>query len=730
MTGTFRLSLMASVAAGAGLASSPAQSQAQDQNGTDTFELQEIVVTAQKRAESAQNVPIAITAFQGDQLSASGVNDTFDLISVTPGLNYTVAAGVYAQPKIRGIGTSSNAPGIENPVATYIDGVYIGSMSGALLNLSDIEQVAVLKGPQGTLFGRNATGGLIQINTRKPSEISALDFNIGYANLETVTASAYLNGKVVDGVSANASVYYQDQGDGFGKNLVNGKDVFKSRTFAGRGKIRIEPGPSTTATFSADYAKIQGPINGLRNVTGSFNVIGQAFNGGPFDVGLDLQPAARLEQWGTSGTIVQDIGDLELQSITAYRKTLNRNDLDYDKSFLPLTNVFIRQYDRQFSQEVQLQPKDKKAFQWIIGAYYLWAKSGYDGTTTRGTTIPNGVSVVQNSWQTVSSVAGYAQGTYEVSSSTNVTGGIRYTTDLRKLNGRSDRILPNGTIVGSSLSNGTKRFSQVTWRAAVDHRFSPELLIYASYNRGFKSGAFLLQSFPSTILKPETIDAFELGFKSDLADRHVRFNAAAFYYDYTNIQVQLINRGLLSAYNGPGAKIYGLDADISANLAEGLTLTLGGSYLHDEYKGPFQAFTATPITPTTPPPPPPQANGGNLIGVGSAAGNKLQAAPDWTFNAGLDYRINVGDGHIDLNATYYRNDGWYAEADNRLKQPGYDTINASAAYSFPGDKLKLTVWGKNLSNTVYAAFLAETDVGDTTTVAAGRTYGVTLSASF
>jgi iron complex outermembrane receptor protein len=723
-----KFSLLASVTiAGGMLMAAPAWSQDITRVGKENTAIQEIIVTAQRRAENQQNVPIAITAISGVALSAGGIDATTGLISVTPGLNYTVAAGVYAQPKIRGIGTSSNGPGIENPVATYIDGVYISSMSGSLLNLSDVEQVAVLKGPQGTLFGRNATGGLIQITTRRPEQQRAMNFSIGYGNLDTVTASAFVNTGLGEGLAANASIYYQNRGNGFGKNLFNGLDVYKSRNFAARSKVRWEPGPSTTLTLSGDYSKIEGPINGLRNVAGSFNVLGLLPAGGRYDVTANVQPAARLEQYGTSLTATQSIGGLELQSITAFRKTVNRTNLDYDKTVLPLTNVLIRQFDKQFSQEFQIQPQGHGPFQWILGAYYFWAKAGYDGTTTNGLNIPNGVSLVQNSDQTVQSLSGYAQATYALGSDTNVTAGLRYTTDLRELHGRIDAILPNGVIANTTLSSGRLRFSKLTWRLAVDHRFSPELLAYASYNRGFKSGAFLLQSFPAANVKPETLDAFEVGIKSDLLDRRVRLNMAAFYYDYTNIQIQLINRGLLSSYSGSGAKLYGLDGDLTAKVTSDFTINVGASYLHNEYKA-FQAFSATPIVPQFPPPVG-RPNGGNAIGTVNAVGNKLQAAPDWTLNVGANYKIDLGNDRVELNANYYHNDGWFAEPDNRLKQQPYDTLNASISYTI-NDNLTFSIFGKNLTDEYYAAFLGEQDVGDTITAAEGRTYGIKMSAHF
>ncbi len=690
--------------------------------------IEDIVVTAQKRSENLQNVPIAITAITGNQLNATGVGLTTDLITVIPGLNYTNNAGVYAQAKLRGIGTGSNGPGIENPVATYIDGVYISSMSGALLALNDVEQVAVLKGPQGTLFGRNATGGLIQITTRSPQDTPTADLSVGYGNLDTVTAAGYLSGGLAPGLSASVSAYYQNQNDGFGKNLYNGDDVYKARTLAGRAKVKWEPFDTTTIVLSADYSKLQGPLDGLRPVAGSYNVLGQQFAGGGYDVNENIQPAARLEQYGYSGTITQDVGSLQVQSITAYRNTLNRTNLDYDETPVSLTNVFIRQYNRQLSQEFQLQPKNKGKLQWILGGFYFWARDGYDGTQTNGTTIPNGITQIQNSSQTVNSLAAYAQATYPIFEDTNLTGGIRYTTDLRKENGRADLFLPNGMIVGTTLSSGRQRFSKVTYRLSVDHRFSSDLLAYVSYNRGFKSGAFLLQDFPVDILRPETLDAYEVGVKSDLFDRHLRINVASFYYDYQNIQLQLLNRGILTAYNGTGARFYGADGDIEARLSHGLTFTAGASYLHSAYKD-FQAFTATPVVPVFPPPVG-RPNGGNIIGLGNVGGNQVQAAPSFTLNFGGNYRIDVGRGHLDFDANYYHNSGWYAEADNRLRQGPYDTVNASIAYTPGWNGLTVSVYGKNLSNTYYAAYLGEADIGNNITPAPGRTYGATLAVRY
>ncbi|GGC12929.1 TonB-dependent receptor [Novosphingobium endophyticum] len=678
--------------------------------------LAEIVVTAQRRSENLQNVPVAVTALSADTLKATGATSVEDLNGLTPGLNITTTGGVYVLPRIRGVGTTAGGAGIENPVAVYVDGVYYASATGSLLSLNNVAQVAVLKGPQGTLFGRNATGGLIQITTRDPQQDFEADIEGTYGNKDTIGGSLYLTGGLATNIAADLAVYYRNQQDGFGVNRVTGKDVNRGRNLALRSKIKWDLSEDTTIKLAGDYTNNRAALVAFRPVSGTIPVGGVPFSSGKFDVESDADPLSATKQGGGSLTIQHDFSAVRALSITAYRRTRTHFILDSDKRPQPITTIDLVQNDRQFSQELQLVSTAGGPFQWTAGAYYFWAKGSYDPIQI---IINNGVvRLTLPSEQTTNSIAAYAQGSYELAEGLKLTAGLRYTHDRQSFSGSKTTTTPAGTFPTASDSDSTTA-SKVTWRLAVDYRFSPELMGYLSHNRGFKSAGYNPQAFPAVPFEPEVLDAYEAGFKADLFDRKVRFNPSVFYYDYRNLQVSSFVNGILTISNAANAEIYGLDLDATAAITTGLTLSGGLSLLHARYKDFNGASISTPLP-----------GGGNLITSGSAAGNRLQATPDWTLNLAVDYSIPVGENELQLHGDYYYNDGWYPEAENRVRQPSYNLFNASIAYVFNDQRYSARIWGRNLGNTAYALQMNSQAVGDAIGMAPGRTFGVTLGAKF
>lgn len=690
-----------------------AQRTAGDNAGTG---LVDIVVTAQRRSENLQNVPVAVTALSAATLEATGAATVEDLNGLTPGLNITTTGGAYVLPRIRGVGTTAGGAGIENPVAVYVDGVYYASATGSLLSLNNVAQVAVLKGPQGTLFGRNATGGLIQITTRDPQEDFEADIEGTYGNRNTFAGSLYLTGGLAPDVSADLAVYYRNQLDGFGINRVTGNDVNRARNFALRSKIKFDIGDSTTIKLAGDYTNNKAALVAFRPVSGTIPVGGVPFASGKFDVESDADPLSATEQGGGSLTIQHDFSAIRALSITAYRKTRTHFILDSDKRPQPINTIDVIQKDRQFSQEFQLVSTAGGRFQWTAGAYYFWAKGSYDPIRI---ILNNAAAVITlPAEQTTRSAAVYAQGTYELADGLKLTAGLRYTHDRQSFSGSQTRTTAGGTVPLASASDSTTA-SKLTWRLALDYRFSPELMGYLSYNRGFKSAGYNPQAFPAVPFKPEVLDAYEVGFKADLFDRKLRLNPSFFYYDYKNLQVSSFVNGILTISNAANAEIYGLDLDATAAVAKGLTLSAGLSILHARYKDFNGASISTPLP-----------AGGNLITSGSAAGKRLQATPDWTLNLAIDYTIPIGSNELQLHGDYYYNDGWYPEAENRIRQPHYNLFNASIAYVFNDGRYTARVWGRNLGNAAYALQMNSQAVGDAIGMAPGRTYGVTLGAKF
>lgn len=694
----------------------PALAQSAAPAKDQSFAIEEVVVTAQKREEFLQDVPIAVTAVTGAALEAKGVNSSMDLTNVVPGLNFTQAVGVYGLPVIRSIGTTSHGPGVENPVATYIDGVYMASASTSLMSLSDVAQVAILKGPQGTLFGRNATGGLIQITTKTPSRDFSGDVALTAGNVGSSAESLYLTGGLSDTLAANLAISNSQQSKGFGRNLYTGQYVGTQHSTAVRGKLLWRPDDNTDVTLSADYSKFHGALPLLRAVTKT--IFNAPMAGGFHDVNLNVQPFSRAKQTGVSLTARHEFEKVQVLSITGYRESDVSSLFDADSTASPILAIDLNQSDRQLTQEFQILSTGDTRLSWVAGVFGMKGEGRYDPLRTLVGAAPG---PIESSAKTkLTSYAIFGQATYKIDDATNFTAGLRYSSDKRHLNSSQVMIAPFGTVPTAAPQDVSKTFSDPTWRLSLDHRFSPRFMTYVSYNRGFRSGTFVPDLYPTKVLKPEVLDAVETGFKADLLDRRLRLNAAAFYYDYRNRQVLAIVNGVEVVYTAEKAVTYGLDADLEFRVTSDLSLTGGLSLIHAEYKTFSDALFST-LNPF----------GGATLASANADGKKLEATPDWTVNFGPTYHMSTSAGELTATVNYYRNSGWYAGPDNRQKQKAYDTVSASLLWvpSF-SKNLTVQVWGKNLGDTDYATQLTQTAFSDNAEPAAGRTYGVTLGAHF
>jgi iron complex outermembrane receptor protein len=724
----------------------------------------EIIVTAQKRSENAQNVAVAISALSGKDIAATGVTSTEDLRAAVPALNVTTAAGGFGLPRIRGVGATGQGAGIENPVAVYVDGVYYGSAIGALQSLFDVDQVAVLKGPQGTLFGRNATGGLIQVSTRKPTHDTKVSARIGYGNYQSSSAAGFISGGLNDTIAVSLSGQYDKRAKGFGKNVYTGHDVQTDETYAMRGKILWEPDSATSVLLSGDIYGRNAADPAF--VTFGLNTAGQnvpavisAMGGNPQrDIYSDLDPTLRGRQSGGSLTIDRKLGFANLRSITAYRKTNLRTFFDPDGTAQARLRIDNNNRDKQFTQEIDLISSGNGPLNWVLGAFYMQSSSGqYPGRTTGLTTFGGNGYSDDTTDIGLKSYSAFADATYKLGEATKITAGLRYTSDTRDIS--ATRVTYNGAT-GVTTTTGyapdSRDFSKLTWRLSVDHRLSREAMIYASYNRGFRSGTFVPQiSTPFSVLEPEVVDAYELGLKTDLLDRKLRFNVAGYYYDQSAVQVIQVIAGVNNVYNArQGARIYGLDADFTFKATDHLRLFGGINWTHARYKAFTDAIISIPYPVASGFSPssytyvnaagatvantgclgtfgsPAAQLGGNCLLRGDASGGKLQNTPDFTFSLGGNWDVPTSIGLFSLSGNYYYNGGFVATADQRVKQAAYNTLDMGLTWKSNSERYYARVWGKNLTNAFYRSQISATNSGDNGYAGAPRTFGVTLGLDF
>ncbi len=725
----FTVPLRVALVSGAALSASTAWAQQADPAktaGVADTKVNAIVVTAQRREQNLQDVPITISALSKSELERSGVDAIADLGAVVPGLVFSNVVG-YAQPYIRGVGTNATGPGFENPIATYVDGVYYAAQAGGLMGLDNIASIEVDKGPQGTLFGRNATGGAIQIRTLDPQDTFGGKASLGYGNYDTLTGQYYVTGGLTSNLAANLAVGYSHQGKGYATNLANGKDVDRTENLAMRGKVRWQPGVGTQVLVAVDYEKTNA-IPTLAPAPGTIPQFDPPVASNPRNVYGDPQPYLHTSQWGLSATVKQDLGSMMLTSISGFRKTAYDSLFDSTLTAEPGTTFYItgKEPHRQFSEELQLASAQGSPLDWVVGAYYFWERAGYmEPTTIAGDSfalygLPSGI--VQSPDRRTVSGALFGQGTYETASGLSLTAGLRYSIERRKMH--FVETLPDYGIDDVDV-RASKTFRNLSWRLAVSQHLSSAIMAFASYNRGYKSGTFnnADPSLYPLLIKPERLDAFEIGEKGVFFDEALRVNLSGFLYKYTNMQTTTYPDGSLVIINGGKATLYGVDADMEWAMTRDLHLTTGLEALHSRY----DSFPDAPISVPVGLP-----DGGTTYTTQTdgAKGNQLAKAPKLTAFATLSYAHRFEAFKAEANVTYSYNDGWYAEADNRLRQGAYSLINASLKLAQIDGALSLEFWGKNLLDTNYAATLASQTNGDYIQYAAPRTYGVTLGVTF
>lgn len=702
-------------------------------SSTASAAIEEVIVTAQKRDENIQTVPLAISAITDDAVLSSGVNTTADIPMAVPGITVTTQSTA-VMFYIRGIGTVGGQAGQESAIASFVDGVYQPSLTGAMLTLNNIERIEVLKGPQGTIYGRNATGGAINVITKTPSYTPHFKAEVGYGNLDTSSANIYATSGLFDHVAGDIALAYAHQGEGFGKDVTTGKDVNKQdKDVASRVKLLIEPSDATRIVLSGDYSESHGSMGmSFRAIPSTVQILTgrKGFPYGYYDTEGNVQPYMQIRNSGGSAHIEQELGFAQLVSITAYRKLDNFQDGDLDTNPQPFVEFPLSEKNSQFTQEFQLNG-DTGNVSWISGLYYLGANSKYDPYNLFGLGISQlyghyGFS--QKTSQDTESLAAYGQATFEVADFTNLTLGARYTHDKRELSSEGYFYSQAGSATAMPAVKDDATFNKPTWRIALDHQFTGDVMGYVSYSRGFKSGVYNLTSPYDPVVKPETLDAYEIGIKSQLFDHRLQLNASTFYYNYNDIQLTTIQGASQILVNAAKAKVYGIDVDFNGAITDTLSLRGGVEALHGRY----DSFPNAPVVNahTSFPYDNASVNCATNPDGCDAGGNKMINTPDFTANLALDERVPVSFGELNANISYAYNSGFYFNADNRVKQDAYGLVNAQLGWTSPKEMYSVRVWARNLFDKQYLQFVSEAPTGDLGSPGMGRTYGVTVGVNY
>ena len=683
-------------------------------SGGDVIE--QIVVTAQRRSESLQQVPIAVSALNSDQLTEHGIADSTSLAMTVPNLDIS-QNGTVLSLYMRGVGSNASDPNDEASVATYVDGVYIASPLGNMFDFNNIERVEVLKGPQGTLIGRNATGGVIQVITRDPDQTPSGEASVTYGNYNTVGGTAYLTTGITPDLAADIAAVYSNNLDGYGTDINLHNPIMRDENLGLRSKWMWTPDATTKVRLAADYTMVRSDGTNYQLAPGVIGADGVTGYPGPYKTDTNERNLDDVDNWGLALTVDKDFGGARLVSISAYREITGQYDLDEDSTPAPVVNSFIHQLARTFSQELQLlSPNDPSSkLQWTLGAYYFNATYAYDPITIGGLAA-GGPDAAENIFGTqyTRSASIYGQATYEILPETRLTAGLRYTDEQQNV--KSD--VQVGGVVVLTPPNLSQTTDRPTWRLALDHQFTPDILGYVSYNRGMKSGGYNLITPGAPGYRSEILDAYEIGVKSDLFDHAARINIAGFYYDYNDIQVQNIQAGGVNTVNAASANIKGIDGDFKFVPLHNLTLSTNVGYTYGTYDN-FENATYTPPSPLD----------GPQV-AGDASGNRLINSPRWTVSGSIDYTIPVEFGQFVTDFTISHTGMTFVAADNRLTNPAHTVANASITWDSRDDDYSVQLWGRNIFDERYYASRVETAVGDLQYLAPPATFGVTLTTRF
>ncbi len=711
----------------------------------DSYVLEEIVVTAQKRAESVQDVPIAISAMSGNFIQNVGAQDVNDLGIYTPGLETRVTQATQPRFSIRGIATTDFGIGADPAVAVYVDGVYSGRSGASLTAFQDIERVEVLKGPQGTLFGKNAAAGAIHLISKKPSDEfeSTLGMNVGNYNKQKF--EAMVNVPISDDLALRINVMDNSR-DGYRENRFNGQKLSDENNGGARASLLWKATEDTQVLAQLDYSNLD-----QNAAVDSSLLFGDAYG----DTQLDVTPHETLDLWGASVTVETDLDKVLLTSITAIKRFESNNLRDEDGTDLftatgGLVPLFFStenvEQNTFFSQELRLTSQSEDEMRWSLGMMYSREHGQQDTRTVLSTDIinafigpflPSGqLFPEQASGDLIStSAAIYADMTYSLSDELSVTAGLRYTRDQKDYELTSlYNVYGFGILfpVATDALEMDDSWSNLSSRVVLDYAFAEDAMVYLSYATGYKAGGFNSTQV-ALPFDEEQVSNLELGLKSSWLDSHLRFNASLYSYVYEDLQdyaeIPDANTGITQLIiRNQDAEGQGLELDLIWAATEHLTLSANYNYLDTEVTD-FQ-----------------------LLGAETEAddrtGKALTNVAEQTYNLGAEYVVTLGAaGELAFRVDYsYVGDREFprlysadpvaqALADQNIDQleGAYDNINARITYRDSSGHWQASLWGQNLTDEEYLYGLSEgsTTIGSPSGIRANpRFYGLDVSYQF
>ncbi|MBJ7444974.1 MAG: TonB-dependent receptor [Sphingobium sp.] len=687
-----------------------------------------IIVTARRREETLVSVPIAVSAFSGDRLESQGAIDITDLANLTPNTTLEASRGTNSTLTafIRGVGQQDPVSGFEQGVGIYLDDVYLNRPQGAILDIYDVERIEVLRGPQGTLYGRNTIGGAVKYVTKMLPQDFALKIKGSYGTYDQADGIISVSAPIGDMIRVGGAFARLSRG-GFGDNLTTGDENYNKDVWAGRATFEMGGyGQPVLMRITGDYTKDNSSARGgHRLIPGQLS--GAPVLGDVFDTrGGLVDPKQYVKSYGLSMNITAELSDaVTLRSISAWRKDDSASPIDFDA--LPAVDVDVPAFyfNEQLSQEFQLL-YDSGPLHGLLGFYYLDAKADTAFDVRLFTTVAGLTAYTQADVDT-ETYAVFGDFTFDISQQLSISAGGRYTWDKRRadilrqnyLGGGSPLFGGAGVAFGAPGTNfnGEREYKKFTPRVSVSYKPTPDHNIYASFAQGFKGGGFdprgvgvnapdlnsngiredsEIASFLS--FRPESVESYEVGYKGNFMNGALYVAVAGFYADYTDVQIPgsvACSVGGIPSFcgvvsNAGKARFKGLEFESNARLAQDfltggdrLSLATAVGFIDAEYR---EYVT-------------------NIGGVPTdvAAFREVQNTPKWTTSGTLGYTTPVGDGSLYAGSTVsWRSKTYQFEVPNPyIDQKGFALWDASIVYTAPDDRWTLGLHGKNLLDKEY-----------------------------
>ena len=691
--------------------------------------LEEVIVTAERRAQDAQDVPIALTIIGGSEISPSGISSISDVALKTPNLTFTQFNIGEPQLFLRGLGTTIDSAGADPTVSVFIDDVYVGRSAGATSDLYDLERIEVLRGPQGTLYGRNVTGGAISIVTKRPSNEFEAKLGVTVGNYGLTVLRGLVDGPIGDNLAGNLSFSKRDR-DGYAYSNRSGQELDDADNFSLRGKLLWDISDNTELLLGFDYSTDDN--NGqCRNLTKLDNPAGDHNAGGVFvpvlkqikadtnsedprTCAMTIEQYAERDVFGLSARLQMEFTNgLSLTSITAYRELeyswlQELGGLDSPPNLLSVEDNEGDDAD-QISQEFRLTKDGDRLF-WVAGAYYF--KENVDRFANvpiffgPGSPVAPG-ALLDRSWlqsATNTSMALFGQVVWSMTDALALTLGGRHTWDEKEMDNAYYSSPGNEVYNFKGLEESWDEF---TPRVTVDWQVTDDHMLFATWSKGYKSGVFISQNttaaLAETPLEPEEATNMEIGAKTRWFDNRLQFNLVYFDLENENQQLFRLENFTLVSENF-GTESSGIELDFIAALGKNLTLS-----------GMYASLDA------------------EIVG-GQFAGNVAPRSPDYKYSVALNYNAALGNGAIlDFDASVSYSDNWYMEATNQgvSYMDDYSIVDASVRYTSSGGNWEVTLWGKNLSDELVTSHSIVSSFGGSVELfAPPRTYGVTANYFF